>query len=607
MQALADLEAGGWRPTAAAVARRAGLGKQATWQQLHSLAQAGLVTAGRRVSLTQPGRAWIERFSEAAGAGIEVDPGAAARPKTQFTTDSGIPLEPVYTPRHVDGADYEQALGEPGHYPFTRGVYPSGYRGKLWTMRQYAGYGSASETNARFRRLLAEGQTGLSVAFDLPTQIGLDPDHPLAEGEVGKVGVSIASLDDMHVLFDEIPLEDVSTSMTINTTAAILLALYVALARQRGLDIATLRGTTQNDILKEYIARGTYAYPPGPSLRLVTDVIEYCVRELPDWHPISVSGYHMREAGATADQEIAFALANGIAYVQAALARGLHVDQFAHRISFFFAVQNNLLEEVAKFRAARRIWARIMRERFGASQNRSCMLRFHAQTAGVTLTAQQPENNVVRVTIQALAAVLGGTQSLHTNSMDEALGLPSLHAARLALRTQQIIAYESGLADSIDPLGGAWALEALTTELERRANALIGQLDAMGGARQAIEKGWTQRAIQESAVTEQRRIEQNQKVVVGVNAFKTDQAHRVQPLKVAPEVRERRIQSLAALRAGRDGSLVSARLEALGQAAAGQANLMPHIIDAVEAHATLGEVCHTLRAVFGEYRPELAI
>jgi methylmalonyl-CoA mutase N-terminal domain/subunit len=512
--------------------------------------------------------------------------------RDSFATSSGIELEPVYGPGPF-----------PGEWPFLRGVLPTMYRGKLWTMRQYAGYGSAEESNARYRYLLDQGQTGLSVAFDLPTQIGFDPDHPLAAGEVGRVGVSIASLEDMASLFAGIPLERVSTSMTINATAPILLALYVALARQRGVDPAGLRGTTQNDILKEYIARGTYRFPPAASLRLVTDVLGYATAELPLWNPISISGYHIREAGATAAQEIAFTLANASAYVGAALESGLAVDALLPRLSFFFAAQNNLFEEVAKFRAARRLWAHIARDRYGARDPRSMALRFHTQTAGVTLTAQQPHNNIVRVTLQALAAILGGTQSLHTNSMDEALGLPTEEAATVALRTQQILAYESGVADLVDPLAGCYALEALTAGLEQAATGLLQRIEALGGALAAIERGWVAAQVAESAYRLQQEIERGERTVVGVNAFTEGDARPVAGPQVDPAAEARRVEQLGRLRARRDAVAVDAALARLRRAAQGDQNVMPALLQAVEAEATVGEICAVLEEVFGAHRP----
>jgi methylmalonyl-CoA mutase N-terminal domain/subunit len=522
----------------------------------------------------------------------------------RFETLSGIPLDRIYTPADVP-VDYLQDLGFPGEYPFTRGVQPTMYRGRLWTMRQYAGYATAEESNARYRYLLAQGQTGLSVAFDLPTQLGYDADDPLASGEVGKVGVSISSLDDMRVLFNGIPLDQISTSMTINAPAAILLAMYIAVAKEQGVDPKRLRGTVQNDILKEYIARGTYIFPPRPSMRLVTDLIRYCATEVPEWNTISISGYHIREAGSTAVQEVAFTLANGIAYVQAAIEAGLDVDAFAPRLSFFFNAHNDFLEEVAKFRAARRLWARIMRERFGAKDPRSCMLRFHTQTAGCTLTAQQPELNVIRVTLQALAAVLGGTQSLHTNSLDEALWLPTEESVRIALRTQQIIAHESGVANTVDPLAGSYVVEYLTNEIERQAQAYIEKIDAMGGVLVAIEQGYIQQEIADAAYRYQQAVEKGERIVVGVNAYQIEEeARRLKRLVVDPAVEARQRERLAALRARRDAERVSAMLARVEAAArAPDQMLMPLFIAAVEADCTLGEICGVLRRVWGEYRP----
>jgi len=520
--------------------------------------------------------------------------------KQRFETASGIPLERVYLPGEFD---YLARLGFPGDFPFTRGAYPTMYRGRLWTMRQYAGFGTAEETNARFRYLLKQGQTGLSVAFDLPTQIGYDADHPLAAGEVGRVGVSICSLEDMAALFEGIPLDQVSTSMTINAPAAILLAMYIAVARRQGIRPDQLRGTLQNDILKEYIARGTYIFPPEPAMRLITDVFRYCEEQAPRFNAISVSGYHMREAGSTAVQEVAFTLANAMAYLQAAIDSGLDVDQIGPRISFFFSAHNDFLEEIATFRAARRLWARIARERFGAQDPRTWTLRFHTQTAGSTLTAQQPHNNAVRVAIQALAAVLGGTQSLHTNSMDEALGLPTEHSVRLALRTQQILAHESGVAHTIDPMAGSFAIEALTDEIESRALAYIEQIDALGGAGAAVEHGFMQREIQNAAYQAQIEIEDGDRLVVGVNAYASEEPLRLKPLRVDPAIEAGQRQRLQSLRAQRDASAVEARLAAIQEGAQGSHNLMPRFIEAVEAGATLGEICDRLRQVWGEFRP----
>jgi len=524
-----------------------------------------------------------------------------AERKPEFRTPSGIPMPRVLMPADPD-PDYGDQLGFPGEYPFTRGVQPTLYRGRLWTMRQYAGYASAEESNRRYRYLLEQGQTGLSVAFDLPTQIGYDADDPLARGEVGKVGVSISSLEDMATLFQEIPLGKVSTSMTINAPASILLAMYIAVARRQGVETHQLRGTVQNDILKEYIARGTYIYPPAVSMRLITDVFRYCQKEVPHWNTISISGYHIREAGSTAVQEVAFTLANAIAYVQSAIDSGLDVDSFANQLSFFFNAHNNFLEEVAKFRAARRLWAKIIRNRFGASDPRSWMLRFHTQTGGSTLTAQQPENNVVRVALQALAAVMGGTQSLHTNSMDEALWLPTERAVRVALRTQQIIAHESGVADSIDPLGGAYLIEYLTDEIERRTEEYIQRIDEMGGAMAAIERGFIQGEIQEAAYTYQRAVERGEEVVVGVNAFQVEEAIEMERLRVDPAIEETQRRLLADLRAHRDIARTSELLTQLENAARGDENLMPLFIVCVENSITLGEICNTLRGIWGEYQ-----
>ncbi|MGB5932337.1 MAG: methylmalonyl-CoA mutase family protein [Anaerolineae bacterium] len=522
--------------------------------------------------------------------------------KEKFLGGSGMPVERLYTPADVD-LDYLLDLGFPGQHPFTRGIYPTMYRGRIWTMRQYAGYATAEETNQRFKYLLSQGQTGLSVAFDLPTQLGYDSDHPLAEGEVGKVGVAISSLPDMEVLLEGLPLDQISTSMTINATAPILLAMYIAVALEQGAAPSRLRGTTQNDILKEYVARGTYIFPPQPSMRLVTDIFAYCQQEMARWNTISISGYHMREAGATAIQEVAFTLANAIAYVEGAMAKGLAVDEFAPRLSFFFSAHNDLLEEIAKFRATRRLWARIMKERFKAEDPRSCVLRFHTQTAGSTLTAQQPENNIVRVAIQALAAVLGGTQSLHTNSMDEALALPSELAVRVALRTQQIIAGESGVTNTVDPLGGSYCLEKLTQKIEEGAQDYIDRIDDLGGAVRAIEVGFLQREIGESAYKYQREIEEGSRVIVGVNRFTSPQERPKSLLRVDPQVREKQIERLIALRKDRDGDEVRGALDELKSRAEGDGNLMPPILKCVEAHATLGEISDVLRMVFGEYKP----
>jgi methylmalonyl-CoA mutase N-terminal domain/subunit len=525
--------------------------------------------------------------------------------RKRFETSSGIRQDPVYVPEDVRPG-LEDRLGLPGEYPFTRGVQPTMYRGRFWTMRQYAGFGTAEESNRRYHYLLQSGQTGLSVAFDLPTQMGRDSDHPRARGEVGKVGVAIDSIQDMSILLDRIPLGEVSTSMTINATGGILLALYQAVGERQGVSPADLQGTIQNDILKEYAARGTYIYPPEPSLRLITDIFAYTARVMPKWNPISISGYHIREAGSTAVQEVAFTLADGIAYVDAAVKAGLDVDAFAGRLSFFFNAHNDLLEEVAKFRAARRLWARIMKERFHAKDPRSMMLRFHTQTAGSMLTAQQPDNNIVRVTIQALAAVLGGTQSLHTNSRDEALGLPTEESARIALRTQQIVANESGVADVIDPLGGSYAIESLTDEIEERARVYVEKIDGMGGMVQAISKGYVQREIQEAAYAWQKKVEAKEQVVVGVNAFRADDPP-VTVMKVDPALEERQIASLKAFRARRNGTAARQALDAVRAAAKGKDNLMLPILAAVKAEATLGEVSDALREVFGEYRETVVL
>ncbi|AAM24447.1 methylmalonyl-CoA mutase N-terminal domain/subunit [Caldanaerobacter subterraneus subsp. tengcongensis MB4] len=522
--------------------------------------------------------------------------------REKFETSSGIEIKRLYTPLDLKEFDYNEKLGFPGEYPFTRGIQPTMYRGRFWTMRQYAGFATAEESNKRYKYLLEQGQMGLSVAFDLPTQIGYDSDHPLAEGEVGKVGVAIDSLQDMEILFDGIPLDKVSTSMTINAPAAVLLAMYIAVAEKQGITPDKLDGTIQNDILKEYVARGTYIFPVEPSMRLITDIFEYCSKNVPKWNTISISGYHMREAGATAVQEVAFTFANAIAYVEAALKAGLEIDDFAPRLSFFFSAHNNLFEEVAKFRAARRLWAKIMKERFGAKNPRSMMLRFHTQTAGSTLTAQQPDNNIIRVTIQALAAVLGGTQSLHTNSRDEALALPTEDSVRIALRTQQIIAYESGVADVVDPLGGSYYVEYLTDEIEKKAMEYIEKIDKMGGATAAIESGYMQREIQNSAYNYQKEIESKEKIVVGVNMFQIEEEPPKNLLKVDPKVEELQKQKLKKLRKERDNEKVQKVLNDLKKACKGTDNLMPYILEAVKAYATLGEICGVMREVFGEYK-----
>ena len=528
--------------------------------------------------------------------------------RDQFETLSGIPLDRAYTPADVE-VDYLEDLGFPSQYPFTRGVQPTMYRGRLWTMRQYAGYATAEESNARYKYLLEQGQTGLSVAFDLATQIGYDADDPLAEGEVGRVGVSISSLDDMRTLFDGIPLDRVSTSMTINAPAAILLAMVIAVGKAQGVEPRQLRGTVQNDILKEYVARGTYIFPPRPSMRLVTDLFRYCAAEVPRWNTISISGYHIREAGSTAIQEVAFTLANGVAYVQAAMEAGLDVDTFAPRLSFFFNAHNDFLEEIAKFRAARRLWAQLMRDRFGAQDPRSWRLRFHTQTAGCTLTAQQPEINVVRVTLQALAAVLGGTQSLHTNSRDEALWLPTEESVRIALRTQQVIGHESGVANTVDPLAGSYVIEHLTNEIERRARAYIDRIDALGGALAAIEQGYVQQEIADAAYRYQREVDAGDRIVVGVNAYQVEEGQvALERLAVDPAIEERQRARLAALRARQDGERASAALARIEAAArAPDEPLMDLFIAAVEADCTLGEICGVLRQVWGEYRPRVSI
>ncbi len=510
--------------------------------------------------------------------------------------------ESYRTPADLADWDPATALGMPGAFPHTRGIHPTMYRGRLWTMRQYAGFGTAAESNQRYRYLLEQGVTGLSVAFDLPTQMGYDSDHPLATGEVGRVGVAICSIEDMQVLFDGIPLDRVSTSMTINATALVLLALYMALARRQGVDPAVLSGTIQNDILKEYVARGTYIYPPRASLRIVTDIFAYCERELPNWNTISISGYHIREAGSTAVQEVAFTFANAIAYVEAALSVGLDVNRFGQRLSFFFNAHSDLLEEVAKFRAARRLWAHIMRDRFGATNPRAQQLRFHAQTAGSTLTAQQPDNNIVRVALQALAAVLGGTQSLHCNGRDEALALPTEEAARLALRTQQIIAAETGVVNTVDPLGGAWAIESRTDEIERDARELLDRIDRMGGTLAAIEGGVIQREIQESAYLAQKAVDSGEAVVIGVNRFATEERPPIDTLQVDPALEMQQVERVRALRASRDAGAAQAALASVRTAARDGGNLVPPVLAAVEARATLGEISDALRAEFGEFR-----
>ncbi len=528
-----------------------------------------------------------------------------------FQTSSGKPIEPLYTPEDLaangDGSDYVDKLGFPGRYPYTRGIQPTMYRGRLWTMRQYAGFGTAEESNERYKYLLGQGQTGLSVAFALPTQIGYAADDPLAQSEVGKVGVSICSLRDMETLFDGIPLEQVTTSMTINATASILLSLYVAVAKQQGADLVKIGGTTQHDILKEYIARGTYIFPPRPSIRLVTDVFTYCKDQLPSWNTISISGYHMREAGCTAAQEVGFTMANAITYVEAGLSAGLQFDEFAPRLAFFFACHSLFLEEIAKFRAARRLWARIAKERFKAKDPRSMMLRFHTQTGGATLTAQQPDNNIVRTTFQALSAVLGGTQSLHTNSKDEALALPSQEAVELALRTQQIIAFESGVGDTIDPLAGSYVIEQLTDQVEAEAQEYIDRIDAMGGALTAIEQGFQQREIQESAFRMQREIEEKRRTVVGVNEYAEEETPMGSLMRVNPVVGEQQRARLEELRSKRDEQAARDSLEKLGEAASATDNLVPYMIDCVEHDVTLGEICQVLRGLWGEHQGSMVI
>jgi len=530
-----------------------------------------------------------------------------AERKEHFTTLSGLPIDRLYREDNLAGWNPDDALGYPGEYPFIRGIYPTMYRGRFWTMRQYAGFGSAVESNQRYRYLLSKGQAGLSVAFDLPTQIGMDSDHPLALGEVGKVGVAIDSLEDMETLFNGIPLEKVSTSMTINATAAILLCLYVAVAKRQGASLQKLSGTVQNDILKEYIARGTYIYPVRPAMRIVTDIFAWCRDNLPKWNTISISGYHIREAGSTAVQEVAFTLANGIAYVQAALDAGQSVDEFAPQLSFFFNAHNDLLEEIAKYRAARRLWAGIMAERFAAKDPRSLMLRFHAQTAGSSLTAQQPENNIVRVAIQALAAVLGGCQSLHTNSLDEALALPTEDAALIALRTQQILANETGVANTVDPVAGSYAIESLTNEIESLAAAYLSKIDKMGGMLRAIEAGFVQGEIQKAAYEFQRAVEKKEQIVVGVNDFVAEEPRTIPTLRIDADIERSQITRLNALRAKRDSARAKSALAELQRRAATPENLLPAILAAVEAYATVGEISDALRRVFGEYQESVVI
>jgi methylmalonyl-CoA mutase N-terminal domain/subunit len=536
---------------------------------------------------------------------VKEDPAKLRQPK--FETSSGIPLKNSYTPADLESFDPIHDLGRPGQYPFTRHVQPTGYRGRLWTMRQYAGFGTAEESNARYRYLLEQGQTGLSIAFDLPTQIGMDPDHPMSLGEVGKVGVSVCSIRDMRVLFQGIPLDKVSTSMTINGPASVLLALYLAVAEEQGVAFDQVSGTIQNDILKEYMARGTYIYPPRPSIRLITNIFEFCSASVPNWNTISISGYHIREAGCTAAQEIAFTLADGIAYVEAALQAGLKLESFAPRLSFFFNAHNQFFEEIAKFRAARRLWARIIKERFGSEDRRSQMLRFHTQTAGSTLTAQQPDNNIVRTAVQAMAAVLGGTQSLHTNSRDEALALPTEASARIALRTQQILAFENRIADVVDPFAGSYLIESLTDELEKQAESLIRKVDEAGGMVAAIEKGLPQREIQNSAYAYQKAVEKGEQIVVGVNKFAIQNEEKPELLRVDEALGERRRKQVAQYREERDNGAVRQALEALTAASRGTENLMPRILAAVKAEATVGEICDAMREVFGEYQERLVL
>ncbi len=531
----------------------------------------------------------------------------AVSPAVQEPSPAQIPINPLYTPADLADWNYDRDAGYPGEFPFTRGVQPTMYRGRLWTMRQYAGMGDAEESNKRYKYLLSAGTTGLSVAFDLPTQIGMDSDHPMAIGEVGKVGVAIDSIEDMQRLFDGIQLDKISTSMTINATASILLALYIAVAKRGGSEVGKLSGTVQNDILKEYVARGTYIYPPKQAMRIITDLFAYCNENVPDWNTISISGYHMREAGSTAVQEVAFTLADGITYVQAAIDAGLDVDKFAPRLSFFFACHSNFLEEVAKFRAARRMWARIMRQRFGARSPKSWMLRFHTQTGGVTLTAQQPEINIVRTALQALAAVLGGTQSLHTNSFDEALALPTEDAVRVALRTQQIIAYESGAPNVIDPLGGSYYIEALTSEIEKCAEQYIEKIDGLGGMLKAIERGYVQSEIQNAAYDFQKQVDQLERVVVGVNRFQIEEEKEIPILRIDPELERKQVERLQAMRARRDKIRWEQGLKRVEDAARNGENLMPAIIGAVESYCTVGEISDTLRKVFGEYKETVVI
>ncbi|MCK4359007.1 MAG: methylmalonyl-CoA mutase family protein [Candidatus Cloacimonetes bacterium] len=527
--------------------------------------------------------------------------------KEEFISGSSDIVNRLYTPEDIEEINYKTNIGYPGLYPYTRGVQPTMYRGRLWTMRQYAGFGSAEESNKRYKYLLSQGQTGLSIAFDLCTQIGYDSDHPMSVGEVGKVGVAIDTLADMETLFEGIPLDKVSTSMTINAPAAILLAMYIAVAEKQGVPTDKLKGTIQNDILKEYFARGTYIFPPKPSMRLITDSFQYCAQNMPKWNTISVSGYHIREAGSTAAQEIAFTLADGIAYIDAAQKVGLNVDDFAPRVSFFFNAHNDLLEEVGKFRAARRLWAKIMKERFKAKNPKSLMLRFHTQTAGSTLTAQQPDNNVVRVTIQTLAAILGGTQSLHTNSRDEALALPSEDSVRIALRTQQIVAYESGVANTIDPLAGSYYVESITNKIEKKAQEYIKEIDELGGMVEAIEKGFVQKQIQDSAYKYQKQIENEERIIVGVNKFVSNEKPKQDILKVNEQIEKYQIEKLEKMKKQRDNAKVKSSLEKIKQVAKSSDNLLPTFLDAVKTYATLGEICDVLRKIFGEYEEQILL
>jgi methylmalonyl-CoA mutase N-terminal domain/subunit len=524
-----------------------------------------------------------------------------------FCTQSFTQVKPLYTPDDTTGDNYVDRIGFPGQFPFTRGVQPTMYRGRFWTMRQYAGFGTAKESNERYKYLLSQGQMGLSVAFDLPTQIGYDSDDPMSLGEVGKVGVAIDSLADMEILFDKIPLDKVSTSMTINAPASVLLAMYIAVAEKQGVTKDKISGTIQNDILKEYVARGTYIYPPKPSMRLITNIFEYCAKEVPKWNTISISGYHIREAGSTAAQEVGFTLSDGIAYVEAAIKAGLDVDEFAGQLSFFFNAHNDLFEEVAKYRAARRLWSRIMKERFGAKKDKSMMLRFHTQTAGSTLTAQQVDNNIIRVTIQTLAAVLGGTQSLHTNSRDEALALPTENSVKIALRTQQIVAYESGITNTIDPLAGSYFVEALTDSIEKEAEAYINKIDSMGGVVNAIEAGYIQTEIQKSAYKFNQELEHGERIVVGQNKFQDKEDQKKELLKIDEKVQRDQIEFLNSIRKKRNNEEVKQKLSALENAAKGDDNLMPFILDAVKAYATIGEICNTMRSVFGEHKEHVVI